>query len=72
MGWLRRQLFLTYRVGGNTHRLRSEKMGTGAVALQVTRGPATDPLERLLDVFDRVRDAKAHIAFAEIAEGGAG
>jgi hypothetical protein len=39
---------------------------------QVLVHPGADAIERLLDVFDRVGDAEAQIAFAEIAKRGPG
>src|SRR5205807_4088237 len=41
-----------------------------AVALQIFAGPIADAFKRFLDVLDRVGDAEAQIAFAEIAERG--
>src|SRR5947199_10039881 len=51
--------------------LRSELQAPNS-SLQVLLRPTADPLERLLDVLDRVGDAETQIAFAEIAERGPG
>ena len=42
------------------------------IALQILLRPSVDAIERFLDILDRVRYAEAKIAFAEVAERGAG
>ena len=46
--------------------------GELAYALQILLNPALNPLQRLLNILNRVRDAEAQIALTEITKGRAG